>query len=262
MTDPTLSKGTKKLVVLCADGPHHKYLISQLLDRFCVAGIVIEPEASKRKRLWARRKKDYFFALYHYWRRKLLLLDAYRARYFLVPAEPRAATCRTLITESINDVSVIELLTEIRPDLTIVMGTSILRSQTLEAAGTAINIHGGFLPYYRGNHCFFFALYEGKFDRIGSTIHFVDAGIDTGDIIEHVVPPLRAGDNAEKLYSRAERMAIHRLTDLLHEFEQGYPLPRHAQPAVGRTIRTRDRKLHHDIAYWLRRKTGKEVLPN
>jgi Formyl transferase len=251
------------LAVLCSDEPHHRYLVAMLRQRFTLAAVVIEPENRKRRQLRRAGKwADYLYAVYHYWRRRLLGLSAYRANYFSLDADQALAQGNpTLIVDSINDRCVTDLLLRLRPDLTIVIGTSVLRSQTLQAAGTAINIHGGYLPYYRGNHCFFFALYEGAFDRIGSTIHYVDSGIDTGDIIEHVVPPIYKGDNAERLYCRAEKMAIHRLLDLLTECEQGAQWPRHVQPPGGRAFRTRDRKPRHDIAFWLRRLAGRLALP-
>lgn len=257
-------RARKKLAVLCADGPHHKYLVAQLQDRFDLTAVIVEPEAEKMKRLRrARRARDYLFAVYHGWRRKLLGLDAYRADYFSLPSERLALpACRILITESINSDAAIGLLVETAPDLTIVMGTSILRASTLQAARIAINIHGGFLPDYRGNHCFFFALYEGKFDRIGSTIHFLDQGVDTGDIIEHVVPPLYPDDSPETLYCRAEKMAIHRMIELISHVEHGGSLPRVPQGCGGRTIRTRDRTLLHDLNFFFRRLTGDLTIPS
>jgi folate-dependent phosphoribosylglycinamide formyltransferase PurN len=263
MEGSTAMRARKKLAVLCADGPHHKYLVAQLQDLFDLAAVIVEPEAEKMKRLRrARRARDYLFAVYHGWRRKLLGLDAYRADYFSLPGEkPTPPARRTLITESINSDAAADLLAETAPDLTVVMGTSILRAKTLAAAGVAVNIHGGFLPDYKGNHCFFFALYEGRFDRVGSTIHFLDAGIDSGDIIEHIIPPLYPDDNAERLYCRAEKMAIHRLIQLIAQFEHGEAWPRHAQSEKGRTIRTRDRNPYHDLALWFRRRTGRFVMP-
>ena len=115
-----------------------------------------------------------------------------------------------------------ELLRAAEPDAVVVMGTSILRPAVLEAAGPVIlNVHGGFLPHYRGNHCFFWALYDARHDLIGTTIHFVDPGIDTGDIIEIVTTTVAADDNAETLYCRAELLAIERLAHWLRQLEAG-----------------------------------------
>ena len=102
--------------------------------------------------------------------------------------------------------------------------------------------------------CFFFALYDRRLDLAGSTIHFVDTGIDTGDLIEHVSADARPGETAEELYCRAERRAIHRLGDLLGDLELGRLLPRRPQPLGGWTFKVRDRKPHHDLIEWIRRR--------
>jgi len=135
------------------------------------------------------------------------------------------------------------------------MGTSILNRDVIAAAGpTIINIHGGLLPYYRGNHCIFFAMLDRRPDRVGSTIHFVDSGVDTGDVIEPVIPQFRLSEHPEVLYCRAEQMAVERLVLLLDELRQGRPLPRKPQGTGGHAYRTADRKPHHELMYWLRRR--------
>jgi hypothetical protein len=248
-----------RLALLTSDDAHHRYLAAELAARFDLATLVVEPAREQRRRLRKRRRwRDWSATVYHGWRRRLLGLNAYRRAYFaLPPGAPDWPKTPDLLVDWINAPDVAALLEGRRPDLTIIICTSILSRRTLAAAGTTVNIHGGFLPWYRGNHCFFFALYEQAFDRIGSTIHFVDAGVDTGDLITHVVPPIQAGDNAEKLYCRAEKAAIHRLVALLEALEAGEPLPRTPQPAGGRQYHTRDRKLHHDLREWWRRKRGR-----
>jgi methionyl-tRNA formyltransferase len=158
-----------------------------------------------------------------------------------------------MVTDDINHPKVVQALEQVRPDVTIIMGTSILEQDVLYATGPAtVNIHGGYLPWYRGNHCFFFALYQREFSKIGSTIHFVNQGIDTGDIIENVVPEIGPDDNAEALYCRAEKMAIDRLVELVRSFENGVPFPRAPQQFKGHLYLTRDRKIRHDVLHWAR----------
>jgi methionyl-tRNA formyltransferase len=254
----------KRVAILCSDGAHHKYLTAALSAQFQVVALVVESEAAQCRRLLQRRKaRDYFYRLYHRARRKLCGLDAYRRRYFALPGELAGSTQPGPLNVGwVNDPEVVELLRRAAPDVTVVMGTSILRCPVLEAAGASIiNIHGGHLPHYRGNHCFFFAMYNGEFDKIGSTIHFIDAGIDTGDIIDVVVPELRRNDTPETLYCRAERMAIHRLIHRLGQAERGESLPRTPQLEKGVLYRTSDRKPHHDILFFLRRVAGRLVVP-
>jgi methionyl-tRNA formyltransferase len=164
----------------------------------------------------------------------------------------------------INDPAVGELLAEARPELVVIMGVGILRAELLAAIAAlgspTLNVHGGYLPDYRGNHSFFWALYHGDFDRIGSTIHLVNEGIDAGDIVEIVVPEMRLEDDAEELYCRAERLALHRLVELLEEFGAGLALPRHPPGSAGRLFRMRDRWPHHDLVLGLRRLAARSGL--
>ncbi|PAJ79798.1 formyl transferase [Burkholderia ubonensis] len=252
-----------RIALLASDDAHHRYLAAELHRRFGLAALVVEPSRCQHQRLWRRKRWiDWAALAYHRWRRTLVGLNAYRRAYFaLAPDAPEWPVPPSLTVDWINRDEVVELLEATAPDVTVVICTSILSRRTLAAAGTTVNIHGGFLPWYRGNHCFFFALYDRAFDRIGSTIHFVDSGVDTGDIIAQVTPPLYPDDTAEKLYCRAEKAAIHRLVELLDGLRAGVPLPRTPQPPVGRQYRNRDRNLFHDLRLFLRRKRGQLGIP-
>ncbi len=261
-----MSGGATKLrvAVLCSDQPHHRYLVHALRARFDVAAVVVEPGDARVRRLrHAGAWRDWAWALYHGARRRWTGLEAYRNAQFAPPSTETVGPFGTHEVAWINDPAVPALVSALRPDVTVVIGTSILRPSVLSALGPVVlNVHGGWLPEYRGNHCFFFALYAGDFDRVGSTIHFVDGGVDTGDVVARVAPPIHPGDNAESLYCRAERLAIQHLVGLLEGYERTGDLPRHPQPPGGPAFRTRDRKPHHDVLFWLRRRTGRLSLPH
>jgi methionyl-tRNA formyltransferase len=253
-----------RIAILCSDGPHHRYLAALLGRRFNVVAVVTEPWKSQLAQLWKRgRLRDYCAARYHNLRRRLTGLDDYRRRYFSLPVEWSAPeSAEKLTVDSINCFTVATVLTQIRADVTVVMGASILGPCVLDAAGTTvINIHGGYLPHYRGNHCFFFALRDRAWDHIGSSLHFVDRRIDTGDLIEVVCPDLHKGDTAEMLYCRAEKIAIHRLAEWLAYVESGGTLPRHPQEKHGRLYLTRDRTPLTDVLHWLQVRTGRLTVP-
>ena len=75
------------------------------------------------------------------------------------------------------------------PDVIAVFGTSLIKGPLLELGRRGIvNLHGGLSPEYRGADCTFWALYNGEPEKVGCTIHFIDAGIDTGKLIAHVSP--------------------------------------------------------------------------
>ncbi len=253
----------KRIAVLRSDDQHHIYLSRLLQSRFEVVAEVVEPARKQRQRLLKiRRYKDYAYHLYHFLRRQIFGLDAFRKRYFRdLPSPPVNQEFRQLTIDWINQDRVVTLLKEVRPDLTVIICTSILRKKVLSAAGMVINLHGGYLPYYRGNYCFFLPYYHQEFDKIGSTIHFVNAGIDRGAIIENVVPPIYPADSPEKIYCRAEKLAIYRLAEWLDYWEQGGVLPRKTQEQKFKLHLTRDHKPYHDLHLWVRRITGRHQVP-
>jgi len=66
-----------------------------------------------------------------------------------------------------------------------------------------INIHPSLLPKYRGLRAWDQALQAG--DTVaGCTVHYVDEGIDTGDIIAQAEVDILPGDTAEVLHARIQ----------------------------------------------------------
>jgi folate-dependent phosphoribosylglycinamide formyltransferase PurN len=85
---------------------------------------------------------------------------------------------------SVNDRSVIEALRVRQPDVVVVNGTRIIGKRVLECVEAPfVNTHTGITPAYRGVHGGYWALAEGKPELAGVTVHYVDAGIDTGAVI-------------------------------------------------------------------------------
>lgn len=242
-----------RVAVLRADDHHHVYLEWLLRSRFDVVFSAVEPGAEKVRRLRRRRHyRDYLYHRYHGMRRRLTGKNAYRRAYFRHgPGQPGP---QALAVPSINAPQVSEGLRQASPDVTVVIGCSILRRAVLEAAAPRIvNVHGGMLPDYKGNHCVFYALYDGMPDKAGVTVHHIDPGVDSGPLIDVVRPPLHGGETAEQLYCRAEKIALNRLIYLLDSLAEGTELPATTQPVRGRAYRTRDRGPSHDLRMWTRR---------
>lgn len=65
-----------------------------------------------------------------------------------------------------------------------------------------INCHAGKLPFYRGRNVLNWVLINDEIE-FGITVHFVDEGIDTGDIIKQDCYPITDEDNYETLLARA-----------------------------------------------------------
>jgi folate-dependent phosphoribosylglycinamide formyltransferase PurN len=79
------------------------------------------------------------------------------------------------------------LLAALEPKVVVVNGTRILSAETLSATRAPfLNMHAGITPAYRGVHGGYWARIQGDWNRVGTTVHLVDEGIDTGRILRQV----------------------------------------------------------------------------
>ena len=75
-------------------------------------------------------------------------------------------------------------------------GTRILSRRTIEAIpAPLLNIHCGITPYFRGSHGGYWAVVQGRPQLAGTTVHWIDPGVDTGPIIKQASLPLTPRDS-------------------------------------------------------------------
>jgi hypothetical protein len=75
-------------------------------------------------------------------------------------------------------------------DLYVVFGASYIKGPLVDflVERRCINIHMGVSPYYRGSACNFWAMYDRRPDMVGSTVHLLSKGLDSGPILFHAMP--------------------------------------------------------------------------
>lgn len=262
---PASSGDRLRVAVLCSDDPHHAYLVSRAAQDLDLVGVIVEPGSSQQRRLWVRHAwVDATARAYQARRQRLTGRASYRRRYFSpLTSHGGFQAAEVLRVDWINSLAAHRHLVELQPDVTIVCGTTYLRSNIIEAAGLMVNIHGGYLPHYKGNHCIFFAFLRKDYERIGATLHLVSPRLDGGELIEAVRPEIYPHDNDEHLYDRAIQLAIDRLVALLFSFEAGTSVLRsQPQEEIGETFRHRSRQPQLDLWVWLRRRLRLEQVPH
>ena len=85
---------------------------------------------------------------------------------------------------SANGEDCAKFLREAEAKVVIVNGTRILRPHILNSTSAIfLNTHQGITPEYRGAHGAYWALEQNDAANCGVTIHLVDEGIDTGNIV-------------------------------------------------------------------------------
>jgi phosphoribosylglycinamide formyltransferase-1 len=97
----------------------------------------------------------------------------------------------------------VKVLTEAKVDLIVLAGfMRVLKGDFLRAfEGRIVNIHPSLLPSFPGLESWRQALDYGV-KLAGCTVHFVDAGVDSGAIISQQSVPVLDGDTAESLHAR------------------------------------------------------------
>jgi phosphoribosylglycinamide formyltransferase 1 len=88
---------------------------------------------------------------------------------------------------SVNAPDTIARLQELRPKVVLVVGTRIISRKVLDAVEAPfINYHDGITPKYRGIHGGYWASAQNDLANFGATVHLVDPGVDTGEVLYQV----------------------------------------------------------------------------
>ena len=98
----------------------------------------------------------------------------------------------------------LELLTyveSVNPDLVVSVGFMRILSPEFVTKFKVINSHPALLPNFPGAHAVRDALKAGA-THTGCTVHWVDAGVDTGKIISQVRVEIEPNDNEATLHER------------------------------------------------------------
>ena len=105
---------------------------------------------------------------------------------------------------NINDKAFLERLRCYKSDLYVsLFFDQIFRSEIINIPPLkTINCHAGKLPYYRGRSVLNWALINDE-KEFGITVHYMDEGIDTGDIILQRTYPITDSDTYRTLRERA-----------------------------------------------------------
>jgi phosphoribosylglycinamide formyltransferase 1 len=103
------------------------------------------------------------------------------------------------------EMELVRLLQEAGVELVVLAGfMRVLKEPMLGAyPGRIINIHPSLLPKFPGIESWKQALAAGE-EITGCSVHYVDAGIDSGEIIAQRKVPVLPGDTAESLHARIQ----------------------------------------------------------
>lgn len=183
----------KSLVILAGKGISTDSLFNSLKYDYDIKAVVLEMPVSKKEYLRKRIKKLgvgkvigqvlFQLSVAKYLdlvssKRKKEIFKYYGLDDSKIPLE------KVIYLKTVNDPECITLLQKLNPELVIVNGTRIISREILNSIPVKfVNIHAGITPKYRNVHGAYWALVNNDLANCGVTVHLVDTGIDTGNII-------------------------------------------------------------------------------
>jgi methionyl-tRNA formyltransferase len=247
-----LDRGDLRVVALVCDGIYQRHLLHRLAQRFQLAGVVLHATSGARATLskrivrYARPR-----TLWEYAQARALLpatrrraQPVLRERFWVEGSPPGLPSAsRLLRTGDVNAPPVADLVRELKPDVVVVNGTNLLRQPMLDLIPSLplgiVNLHTGLSPYTRGGNCNLFALLEGHPEHVGITIHHIDSGIDSGDLILTARPDMAADDCHEiidaKCFDLGNEAMVVALTQLAERRAARVPQWMHGKLYLRRT---------------------------
>jgi phosphoribosylglycinamide formyltransferase-1 len=105
----------------------------------------------------------------------------------------------------------------LNPDLVISVGFMRILAPDFVAKFPTVNTHPALLPNFPGAHAVRDALAAGA-TTSGSTVHWVDAGIDTGPIIAQREVSVLPGDDEESLHERIKIVERELIVETIQSF--------------------------------------------
>lgn len=134
-----------------------------------------------------------------FWR---LLWNAWRNIYFYYPE----LTSKIYFFSDLNNRRSEIVLKNIKPDLVVLASAPIIKKSILKIPKLGIiNAHPSLLPKYRGRKAIERAIGDGE--KIGVSVHWVDAGIDTGKVILQKELKVSQTDNIRSIKQKANKLS-------------------------------------------------------
>lgn len=172
-----------KIIIWCGAGANQRALANKIAAGFDVVGVIIDTHSAGKKKtkllqlpaiLWDRFR---FHKIYDAWNN---LMQYYDRKF---PAWPEAPQIKV---PDINSKEAEQFTRKLQPDLVVVSGTALIKEPLISMVVPIgiINLHTGLSPYVKGGpNCTNWCIANNRFQLVGNTIMWLNAGIDAGNII-------------------------------------------------------------------------------
>ena len=212
-----------KLAVLTTDTSHHAYFVREM-NGVCKDIRVFQQSTSSQAP----------FATAHPFEEDRERHEA--ERWFRGESISIANYAQCLSFDRLNDRRAIDEIAAYGPNLTIVFGTGKLSPEVIRTChpNRILNLHGGDPESYRGLDTHLWAVYHRDFGSLTTTLHRLDEGLDTGQILDQAVIPLTPGMALHELRAANTEMTVELAARTARSFRRAGRLHSRRQRRRGR----------------------------
>ncbi len=166
----------------------------KLLNAFKNSGIevssvvVIEPSIKEGVRLFNSVRKRIGFLDTFIYTLQIIFTDLLKVlKLFILKDlvfDYKKLALNVICVKNLHSRESLERIRNAGPDIIILGQSGIVKKEILDIAKIGVlNAHPGIVPQYRGIDSFQWAAYYNDFERIGISVHWVNKGVDSGNVI-------------------------------------------------------------------------------
>jgi methionyl-tRNA formyltransferase len=132
-----------------------------------------------------------------------------------------ARQAELFIADDLSNPASLKRIAELKPDLgiSVLFGYLLKRDFLALLPRGCLNLHPAYLPYNRGMYPNVWSIVDGT--PAGVTLHYIDEGVDTGDIICQKQVPVSRTDTGESLYHKLEAAGLELLREAWPGIQSG-----------------------------------------
>jgi len=206
---------------MCCHGLFQDHLIHRLNQEFSVCAVVRHEypnQSTLASKLVSKLSHPIKSIRHLHSRIKLREYESFAAQTIQAKfrSDGRIDNLSEIATTNVNNPTVIDFINHHSPDIVCVNGTNLIREFLLESIDIpfgVINLHTGLSPYSRGGNCNLFMLLENRPELVGITVHHIDKGIDSGDIIISSQASYNKDDNYEIIEANCFKLGIEAMVE-------------------------------------------------
>ncbi|WP_439618975.1 formyl transferase [Shinella sp.] len=183
---------TETVAMLIQPGPNPEIVVNAVKAAF--PNLVVIEEQPESKKLFIRRRAKKLGWVQALGQLATMMVSKFGKRFTTARAQEiieefgvSTATdsrIRRVAVPSANSPELLKAVGEIKPAALLLVSCRMMKAETLAAvACPVLNFHAGINPQYRGLQGGYWSRIQSDEANFGATVHLVDPGVDTGDVL-------------------------------------------------------------------------------